>query len=401
VDRIQGHDSRALPQDMIMNAFRRSSCVASISIGRAGLAGLALVAACAKPAPIASTATAVKVAVVEQSGTAAGTRYSAQIEPATRVDLAFKVGGYIDSVTQAPGLDGKPRLLQEGDAVRAGMALARLRTTDYQQKLGEAQAAMAQAKVALDQAQMDLDRVSKLADSGAVPVAERDAQKTRRDSAAAQYTGARVRVDEAQTALADTVLRSPLTGVVLKRNIEVGALAGPGLVGFAVADVDSVKAMYGVPDTALSRVRLGAVQTVTTEAYPGTQFSGRISRIAPSADPRSRVFEVEISIPNDDGRLKPGMVAALALEAGADASAKSEPLVPLSAIVRSPSKAGGFAVYVVADAKGHPVAHARDVELGEYLGRVIPVRQGLAGGETIVVQGAGLLSDGEPVQVIP
>jgi multidrug efflux system membrane fusion protein len=112
------------------------------------------------------------------------------------------------------------------------------------------------------------------------------------------------------------------------------------------------------------------------------------------------VFEVDVTIANSDGRLKTGSVAALALEGGGDAAAAAAPLIPLSAIVRSPAHAAQFAVFVVDTTGGHAVAHARDVELGEYLGRVIPVKRGLTGGETVVVQGAGLLSDGEPVEVI-
>jgi multidrug efflux pump subunit AcrA (membrane-fusion protein) len=112
------------------------------------------------------------------------------------------------------------------------------------------------------------------------------------------------------------------------------------------------------------------------------------------------VFEIDVTIPNTDGRLKPGSVAALSLEGGGDAATATAPLIQLSAIVRSPGHPAQFAVFVVDTTGGHAVVHARDVELGEYLGRVIPVKHGLTGGETVVVQGAGLLSDGEPVEVI-
>jgi RND family efflux transporter MFP subunit len=348
-----------------------------------------------KPQPMA-----VKVAVVERASAVAGTHYSAQINPATRLDLAFKVGGYVDQVAAVPGVDGKKRLLQEGDAVRAGMQLAALRRTDYVQKLAEAKAALAQAKAALDQAKLDFSRTEQLAQNNAVAGAELDAARTRRDGAEATLSGARARVDQAATALSDTALRSPLDGIVLKRAIEVGALAAPGTVAFAVADVSSVKVAFGVPDVVLPRVQLGAEMTVTTEAYPGEKFVGNISLIAPSADPRSRVFEVDITIPNLDGRLKAGSVAALSLEGVADAAADASPLIPLSAIVRSPARADGFAVFVVDGKAAPPVARLREVELGEYLGRVIPVKRGLTGGESIVVQGAGLLSDGETVEVI-
>jgi multidrug efflux system membrane fusion protein len=358
------------------------------------------VAACRHDTVPEAQPTAVKVALVEHATNPAGTHYSGQVNPATRLDLSFKVGGYIDSIAAVPGVDGKPRLLQEGDAVRAGMQLAAIRRIEYTQKLAEAQAAFAQARVGLDQAKLDFDRTTKLAEHNAVSGADLDAARTKREGAEATLSGARARLDQAVTALSDTVLRSPLAGIVLKRYVEVGALAGLGTVAFSVADVGSVKVAFGVPDVVLPRVHLGATMAITTEAYPGEKFEGRISLIAPSADPRSRVFEVDVTIANSDGRLKTGSVAALALEGGGDAAAAAAPLIPLSAIVRSPAHAAQFAVFVVDTTGGHAVAHARDVELGEYLGRVIPVKRGLTGGETVVVQGAGLLSDGEPVEVI-
>ena len=367
---------------------------------RSALVSLITLAACRHDAVPAPLPTAVKVAVVEHAGSAAGTHYSAQINPATRLDLSFKVGGYVDTVATVPGVDGKPRLLQDGDRVRAGMQLAAIRRTDYAQRLAEAQAALAQAKVALDQAELDLGRTAKLAEHNAIAGAELDAARTKRAGAAATLSGARARLDQAATALSDTVLRSPLDGIVLKRSVEVGALAAPGTVAFAVADVGSVKAAFGVPDVVLPRVHLGAALTITTEAYPGERFEGRISLIAPSADPKSRVFEVDVTIPNADGRLRPGSVAALSLEGAGDATSATAALIPLSAIVRSPGHPTQFAVFIVDAAGGRTVVHARDVELGEYLGRVIPVKRGLTGGETVVIQGAGLLSDGEPVEVL-
>ncbi|HEY2510611.1 MAG TPA: efflux RND transporter periplasmic adaptor subunit [Polyangiaceae bacterium] len=374
-----------------MNRARLASAVLSTAILLPGCRDRI-----ATPAP---HPTAVKVATVDRAGAGNATRYSAQIEPATRVDLAFKVGGYVESIAKLPGVDKKMRILQEGDAVRSGMEVAAIRRTDYVQKVGEAQAAFAQAKAAAEQADLDFERVTKLVAGGSVSQAEADTARIKRDSAHASLEGAKVRVDEGQTALQDTSLRSPIDGVVLKRAIEVGTLAAPGTVGFSVAQVDRVKAVFGVPDTVLPRVHLGASQVVTTEAFPNQRFPGQISRISPSADPKSRAFEVEVTIPNVDQKLKTGMVAALAMADGAPA--KPEPLVPLTSIVRSPGKAGHFAVFVVDQANGKSIARARDVELGEYLGRVIPVTSGLQGGEEIVVQGAGLLSDGEPVEVIP
>lgn len=357
--------------------------------------------ACARAEPPHASPTAVRVAVVDRAENAATSRYSAQIAPATRVDLAFKEGGYVDTIAKAPGVDGKMRILQDGDAVRAGQELGSLRKVDYAQKLGEAQSAVDQGRASLEQAELDLARTEKLASSGSISAAELDSARLKRDASRASLDGGRARLAEAQQAVADTSLRSPLDGIVIKRSVEVGTLAAPGTVAFTVAEIRNVKVVFGVPDTILPRVQLGATQSISTEAYRDVKFDGRITRIDPTADPRSRVFEVEVTIPNADGRLKTGMIAALSLADGPASKTEPQPLVPLPSIVRSPSHPGQFAVFVLEADGDRTVAHARDVELGEYLGSVIPVTRGLKGGEQIVVMGAGLLSDGEPVQVIP
>jgi multidrug efflux system membrane fusion protein len=363
---------------------------------------VALATACGHQAAESRQLTAVKVTLVEPAVGPSGTRYSAHIEPATRVDMAFRVGGYIDFIAKASGIDAKPRVLQEGDAVREGQELASVRKVDYVQRLDEAKAAYEQARAAQAQAQSDLARAEQLVTTGSLPTVEAEVARTKVRTAAATVEGARARVDEASTALGDTALRSPMNGVVLKRWIEVGVLAAPGTPAFTIADVSSVKAVFAVPDTILPHVHLGAAQAVLADAFAGVTFQGRISRIAPSADPRSRVFEAEVMIPNSDQRLRSGMVASLSLDGVVDgAGARPLPLVPLAAIVRAPGKATGFAVFVVAEEAGQTVAHAREIEVGEYLGRDIPVSRGLAGGERVVVLGAGLLSDGETVEVIP
>lgn len=363
--------------------------------GRQMLAVL-LAAGCGAPAAVPGRAkVAVRVHAVGRASAASGSRYSATINPATRVEVAFKVGGYIEAVARVRGIDGRPRLLQAGDAVKRGLELASVRRSDYTQKLAEAQAALAEASAAREQAQIDFNRASKLA--GTISQAEVDAARVRLDASVARSEGARVRVSEAQTALGDAAVRAPLDGVVLQRFVELGTLAAPGTVAFSVADTSSVKAVYGVPDTVLETLRLGSPQALTLEALPGVEQVGRISRIAPAADAKSRVFEVEVTLPNPKDEIKPGMVASLKLSGAPQAAPVA--VLPLSAVVRSPSGKDRFAVFVVDDKAG--VARRREVELGEFLGNLIPVKTGLAEGERVVVMGAALLSDGEPVEVIP
>jgi multidrug efflux system membrane fusion protein len=344
----------------------------------------------------------VRVEAIDRESLAEATRYSAQILPSKRIDVAFKVGGYVAAIVKVSGLDGTSRHLQEGDAVTAGQHLVSLRQTDYNQKVEELAAGMAQAKAAAAQAEIDFARASKLAERGTIAPADLDSSRLLRDSSRAALGVSDARFEQARTALHDTSLRSPIDGIVVARRIEEGSLVTPGMVAFSVAAVRTVKAVFGVPDTMLPRIEIGSEQAVFAEAYPGEEFRGRITRVSPTADANGRVFEIEITLANEDARLKAGMVAALSLsDTDATAAQVQHQVVPISAIVRSPHNPQSFAVFVVEGAGANAVARARDVRLGEYLGNVIPVVQGLSGDERVVVQGAGLLSDGEAVEVIP
>jgi RND family efflux transporter MFP subunit len=374
------------------------------SVGR--LSAIALVAVSASwvachPAPEVApkSLTVVKVRAVESSTAAAAARYAADIEPASRVDLAFKVGGYIETVARAKGVDGKPRALQEGDRVTRGMELAAIRKQEYGNKLSEAEAALAEAVAAREQAELDFQRATKLVAGNSISEAELDNTRVRLHAASARADGARVRVDEAHTMLEDTSIKAPIDGVVLHRQVEIGTLAAPGVIAFSLADTDTMKVVFGVPDTVRGLLELGATQTVTTEAFAGVKWHGRVTRIASTADSKTRLFDVEVTIDNAAQKLKTGMVAALQLS-GAHA-AGSVAVLPLSAVVRSRAHSDGFAVFALDDTHNPPVVQLRDVELGQFLGNVIPIQAGLRAGEKVVVQGASLLSDREPVRVIP
>ena len=124
-----------------------------------------------------------------------------------------------------------------------------------------------------------------------------------------------------------------------------------------------------------------------------------ITRIAPSADPKSRVFEIEATIPNPNDQLKVGMIAKLVVPEGALASRAL--MLPLTAVVRSPRDPRGFSVFVVTSEAGKEVAQLRDVKLGEVVGNAVIVSEGLEPRQRVVSMGATLLTDGEPVRIIP
>ncbi len=311
------------------------------------------------------------------------TRYSGSIKADESVDVAFRVSGIVDAITQVRGADGRIRAVQDGDPVRKGQVLARLRQTEYSDQLTDADAA-------LRQAQADYERASQLYENRSISKAEYDA-------AYARYTATQARRSQAAISLGDATLRAPLEGVILRRSVEVGSLAGPTAPAFSIADTRVVKVVFGVPDVVVAGLKLGETLPIQAEAIPGTLLKGRITQISSSADPTSRVFEVEATLPNPEGRLRVGMLATLRLPGGA-----SDPslLVPLDAVVRPADDSTGYAVYVVEEGSP-PRVRLRRVRLGEVSGNRIAVRDGLRSGERVVVRGATIVTDGQTVRIIP
>lgn len=343
-------------------------------------------------------ATPVRVTSVATLAESGGLKYSANIEALTEVTLAFKSGGYVDRIVERKGADGRMRILQVGDRVRQGEVLARVRESEYTDRVNVEKASLDQAQASYEKAKLDFDRASSLYKTDSFTKAQYDAAKAAFDSGTALVESAAASWQQAKTNRSDCALVSPLTGWVLSRNVEVGTLAATGTAAFVLADIHLVKAVFGVPDTRVSYAQLGAAQTITTNSLPG-EFRGKITSVSPSADPKSRVFSVEVTIPNPDNKLKPGMIATLVL----DASREAQPaiVVPLSSVVRSSQHADGFAVFVVFDQAGRSFAHERSVALGETVGNMISITSGLKTGETIVVTGSTEVKGGDEVKVIP
>jgi RND family efflux transporter MFP subunit len=334
-----------------------------------------------------------------------GIRYSATIEAFEQVPLAFKSAGYIDDLLRRVGADGRSRAAQPGDLVAKGTVLARVRDAEYRQRVDQARARVAEAEAALEKARMDLERARTLFAAESLTKPDLDAAEAAFDTSRARLAGSQAELGLAATALGDTALTSPAAGVLLERRIEAGSLVGSGTVGFVLGDISAVKARFGIPDGMIQALTLGERIDLHVEAVAGARFEGRVTAIAPAADAQSRVFDVEVTIANREGRLRPGMIGTVAVRQ-ADPATISDPslllpTVPLTAIVRSSSAPGGYAAFVVERAGETEVARLRHVQLGDVLGNAIVVTSGLDTGERVIVTGASLLADGEPVRVVP
>jgi multidrug efflux system membrane fusion protein len=341
--------------------------------------------------------------MVQPASTERGVRYSAQIIPVEQVAVSFKTSGYVIDLLQVRDSSGRLRDVEEGDAVNAGAILARVEERDYASKVARAQAGIAQAKAGEDKALQDLNRAEALYKAAALIKPDLDAARAAHQSAVAQSAAARADLDVAATALRDTTLRAPRSGVVLDRKLDRGALASPGTVVFAIGAVDALKAVFGVPDAVVHHLKPGMSLTASADAVMDRTFTGRVTTIAPAADRDTHLFSVEVTIPNRDGTLRPGMIATIQLDDQNVSVPKASPApaVPLAAIVKDSGKAGSYAVFVVDGDAANLQARLRSVTPGAIAGDGIQIASGVKAGEHVIVSGAARLRDGERITVIP
>jgi multidrug efflux system membrane fusion protein len=369
----------------------------------AGAASALVLAGCGREAKAPEKqAVPVRVAAVESHGEQARARYSATIEPMEQVTVAFKASGYVREIRRVRGADGRMRNLQEGDAVRAGTVLARLHDTEYAARRSQAKASLAEAQAGLEHARLDFGRAERLFQSQSLTKPDFDGARASLDAGQARLDLARARLAEAESSLADTVIVAPADGVVLKRQIEAGTLVSPGSPGFVIAQTDSMKAVFGVPDWLVREAKLGMTLPVRVESLGTQEFPGRITAISPIADAATRLFEVELTVPNPQGILKAGLIATVEVPESDPEAARAQAIalvVPLAAIVR-PSE-GQFAVVVMEGEGARGIARLRAIEVGDVYGNMAAVRSGLKQGERVVITGASLLTEGEAIQVIP
>jgi len=359
-----------------------------------------IAAGCARAPQVEQTATPVRAERVKPMSAERGVRYSAQIVPVDQVSLSFKTSGYVLDLLQVRDEAGRSRDLEKGDAVTAGALLARVEERDYRSKVSRAEAAVAQAGAQEEKASQDLARAETLFAAEALPKPDLDAARAAHRSAAAATAAARADLDVAKSSLEDTSLRAPRRGVVLERRIDRGALASPGTVVFVLGAVDSLKAVFGVPDAVVREMRLGMPLTATADAVVDRTFTGRVTTIAPAADRETHLFSVEVTIPNAGGMLRPGMIATIQLDDRHEAApAATTPSVPLTAIVKDSTKDGAYAVFIVDGQSSQ--AKLRPITPGAIAGDGIQIASGLNAGEQVIVSGASRLRDGERITVIP
>ncbi len=242
--------------------------------------------------------------------------------------------------------------------------------------LDAAAVALAQAKSQYELAQQHLAALQK---SG---------KKDQLEAAKGQLVSAQGKYENAAAQLSYTEIRSPIDGVVTDRPLYPGETPAPGTPLITVMDTSSVIAKAHIPQEQAAALKVGDAATIVA---PGeVKASGKVALISPALDPNSTTVEVWIDAPNPDGSLRPGTSVRI------EAIAQTLPdaiVIPVSAVVKTPD--GGDMVMLVRDGTAHQVA----VETGVREADKVQITKGLAGGETIVTNGAYALPDNTKVKI--
>ena len=290
----------------------------------------------------------------------------------------------------------------EGSNVRVGEVIARLESADYEAAVNAARANQAQLAAQGVQAQRELKRAQALRTQDLLSDVDLENAQTRLEVAAAQATASRAQTALAQANLENTRVRAPFTGTVLRRDAEVGEIVAPSSAGggltrtaiVTMADLTTLEVEVDVNEAYIAQVRNGQPARITLDAYPDTSFTGKVRQVVPTADRQKATVLVKVSILDRDPRILPEMGAKVVFEShGAQAQAAPRRVfVPQGAIAQVDGQA---TVWVVENGK----VRQQKVDVGPQRGDRVEVRQGLSGGESLVLSAPAGLQNGSKVKL--
>lgn len=264
----------------------------------------------------------------------------------------------------------------EGQSVDRGDVLVRLENS-------EPLADVAAAKATLVDSESQYRRASELFKTKVVSESQLQQLEAKRDADAAA-------VNAAEARLAQTVIRAPFSGQLGLRRVSIGTIVSPSTVITTLDDTSRIKLDFDVPEVFLSRLEPGLEVIAHSAAWPDVRFSGQVTSVDTRVDPISRTITVRALLPNDQGRLRPGMFLTVSL-LKEDVKAL---MVPEQAIV--PERSRQF-VYVVGD---DDIVELREIRTGRRRPGEVEVLEGLEAGERVISEGTQKAQPGKPVAIL-
>jgi membrane fusion protein (multidrug efflux system) len=292
----------------------------------------------------------------------------------------------VQGVTVAADLPGLVSRIsfESGRAVKQGDVLVELDTRQEQAQLAAAEAQR-------ELARLNFERMQALVVDGAISKADFD-------QAAAEQKSTDARVGEIKASIARKTIRAPFTGILGIRQVNLGQYLAGGAPVVPLQALHPIYVNFGVPQQETARVHVGRNVRITADELSGVTFTGRITAVDSVIDKDTRNIQVQATVPNPDGKLRPGMFVQTAIVTGATRSNIS---LPASAIGYAPF---GDSVYVLADLKGpdgrsYKGVRQQFVKVGPARGDRVAVLSGINAGDEVVTSGVFKLRNGAAVSV--
>ena len=349
--------------------------------------GVVTMAACGKksadadmPQTVSSvTIGSENVVVVGNATLNSGPTISGTLAAEKTASIRAEIGGPVVAV-----------LIEPGQRVSKGTALARIDESAVREAWLGARSGVTQATMAADNAARDLSRAEKLLAAGAI--AENALEGARRGNlgAQAQLEDAKARLASAQRNLDNTVVKSPYDGVVSEKQVNPGDVVAPGAPLFTVVDPSTMRLEGAVPADQLAQVRMGAPVIFSITGYPGKSYTGAITNIYPSADPQTRQVRVYVRIPN----AAQGLVAGLYATGRVASVTRNGLTAPLTAVDQR-----GITPFVVRLKGGKTERVSVTIGVRDETTERMELTSGVAAGDTLLVGAAQGITPGTPVKV--
>jgi membrane fusion protein, multidrug efflux system len=368
--------------------FRRKELVSRVAVSLL-LASPLLTSACKNAAGDATgssgSASAVSIAneppvhvdtaVVAEVSVPKTLRLTGTLRGARETDLAANVSGVLTAT-----------MVERGQKVTAGQVLARVDVRAQTLALAEADVQVSNTKVTEAINANDCARYEQLKKRGVVTDLEYDQVTAKCKTAPGSVEAAIARQRIMAKNLGDGVIRAPFTGIVTERFVDVGEYVQPQSRVASLSQVTDLRLEFSVPEQNLAEVKLGSAVKFRVAAFPEQTFSAAVTRMSGAVRP-TRDVVVEASVDNPEGKLLPGMFAALDLVTGDE----QLPAVPESAVFEKNGKLNAYVV--VNNALEQRVLQPVAAQQGQR-----PVRRGVSVGEKVVVANVAQLKNGQKTE---
>ena len=349
----------------------------------AGLSSLAFTPACNKSAnaePSQTTAeSAVPAKVVTQSVSARSVpvwlSLTGQLKGSRDADLAANANGKVIKT-----------LVERGAKVKAGQPLVVLDTRAAALNFAEARASAESAAEAAENEQRNCERFAALATRGAISQAEYDSHAVRCRTSDLAVSAARARAAMAGQYVGDGVIRAPFAGSIAERYVDVGEFVKADSRVVTLVDLSSMRLEFTLPESQIATARPGAKVRFSVAGYADRQFEGTVKYVSAQVRPTTRDIVAEAIVDTPDVDLRPGMFAAIQLEAGAQE-------VPVVAVRSLLERDGKFVAFVEVNGR----LEERIVHVSETLGQERAITRGLAVGDKLVIAPTHELKNGQHV----